>query len=270
MEYQKSFLIIGRVDVVNYKAFFDYVKNNKVWVGYNGVSTFMKPNGESQTFGNIIWHTNLDHSKRHEPLILWQHYYDDQGNPLPDSAEKYPKYDNYDAINVDRVANIPCDYVPCWFKCSYANRCEWAQSNGLEDVKAFCESLTTRERSESATESWASQVHTHSMSTQNNLESLDSPTMLSGMANLNVLQLSKEKQNIVEYLSKKCNGLIGAPSTFTMYVCPEQFEILGNSRYHDNQDFTDDINVINGKAKYMRVLIRRKQREEDQNGGKKE
>lgn len=50
--------------------------------------------------GNICWFTNLDHNKRHEELILYKKY-----NP-----EEYPKYDNYNAINVNKVADIPCDY----------------------------------------------------------------------------------------------------------------------------------------------------------------
>lgn len=68
--------------------------------------------------------TNLDIQKRHEKLILWQRYYDDDGNPLPDADERYPHYDNYAAINVDRVADIPVDYkgvmgVPITFMDKY-------------------------------------------------------------------------------------------------------------------------------------------------------
>ena len=71
-----------------------------------------------------MWYTNLDIQKRHEKLILWQRYYDDDGNPLPDAEERYPHYDNYDAINVDRVADIPVDYrgvmgVPITFMDKY-------------------------------------------------------------------------------------------------------------------------------------------------------
>ena len=50
--------------------------------------------------GNICWFTNLDHKKRHEELVLYKSY----------TPEEYPKYDNYDAINVDKTADIPCDY----------------------------------------------------------------------------------------------------------------------------------------------------------------
>ena len=57
-------------------------------------------------------------------MILWQRYYDNDGNPLPDAEERYPHYDNYDAINVDRVADIPVDYrgvmgVPITFMDKY-------------------------------------------------------------------------------------------------------------------------------------------------------
>ena len=91
------------------------LKNNEVWLGYNSVKEFMQPDGSIKKFGNKLWYTNLDIQKRHEKLILWQRYYDDDGNPLPDAEERYPRYDNYMAINVDKVADIPMDYKP-WIK----------------------------------------------------------------------------------------------------------------------------------------------------------
>lgn len=53
-----------------------------------------------RSMGNVCWFTNLDIQKRHENIILYKRY----------TPEEYPKYDNYDAINVDKVADIPCDY----------------------------------------------------------------------------------------------------------------------------------------------------------------
>ena len=50
-----------------------------------------------------MWFTNLDIAKRHEDLILYQTY---KGN-----EDDYPKYDNYDAINVDKTNEIPMDYA---------------------------------------------------------------------------------------------------------------------------------------------------------------
>lgn len=100
MEYNKKFLIIGSKNAITYKDFFPLLKENKVWIGYNSPSEFTTPNMTTQKFGNIGWYTNLDISKRHETIDLFKKY----------TPEEYPTYDNYDAINVDRVAYIPKDY----------------------------------------------------------------------------------------------------------------------------------------------------------------
>lgn len=111
MEYDKQFLIIGNKNAITYKEFFPLLKENKVWLGYTSPSTFRTPEGETKKLNGLTrWFTNLDIDKRHEELILWQRYYDDDGNPLPDVEERYPHYDNYNAIEVNKVANIPCDY----------------------------------------------------------------------------------------------------------------------------------------------------------------
>lgn len=100
MEHKKKFLIVGNKNAIAYKEFFPLLKNNEVWVGVNNIKEFNTPSGEVKKFGNIGWYTNLDVYKRHEKLILWKNY----------SPEEYPTYDNYNAINVDRIADIPCDY----------------------------------------------------------------------------------------------------------------------------------------------------------------
>lgn len=102
IEYNKKFLIIGSYNAVTYKEVFPLIRNNKIWLGYHPVKEFMTPNGNMQKFGNVIWYTNLPHKKRNEELILVKRY---KGN-----EEKYPKYDNYDAIEVSKVVNIPRDY----------------------------------------------------------------------------------------------------------------------------------------------------------------
>lgn len=114
MEYDKKFLIIGNKNAITYKEFFPLLKDNKVWIGYNSVKEFKQPDGSVKKFGNIGWYTNLDIDKRHEDITLWKTY----------NEKEYPKYDNYDAINVDKVANIPLDYngvlgVPITFLDSY-------------------------------------------------------------------------------------------------------------------------------------------------------
>ena len=114
MEYGKKFIIIGSKNAITYKEFFPLLKDNKVWIGYNNVNNFQQPDGSFKKFGNIGWFTNLDIKKRHENLILYKQY----------SLEEYPKYDNYDVINVNKVAEIPIDYdgvmgVPITFLDNY-------------------------------------------------------------------------------------------------------------------------------------------------------
>lgn len=100
MEHKKKFLIIGNKNAITYKKFFPLLKDNIVWLGYNAVHKFAQPDGSFKKFGNIGWFTNLDITKHHEKIIFWKKY-----NP-----EEYPKYDNYEAIEVSKIADIPVDY----------------------------------------------------------------------------------------------------------------------------------------------------------------
>ncbi len=114
MEHEKKFLIIGNKNAITYKEFFPLLKDDEVWIGCTNVKEFLQPDGSIKKFGNIGWFTNLDVAKRHEKLILWKNY----------TPEEYPKYDNYDAINVNKVSEIPCDYdgvmgVPVTFMDKY-------------------------------------------------------------------------------------------------------------------------------------------------------
>ena len=100
MEYGKKFLIIGSMNAITYKEIFPYIKNNELWLGMNWVKDFVQPNGEVKKFGNICWYTNIGHARRNTELDLYKKY----------SADEYPKYDNYDAIEVSKVSEIPMDY----------------------------------------------------------------------------------------------------------------------------------------------------------------
>ena len=118
MKYEKKFLIIGNVNAVSYKETFQLIKDNKLWLGasiHSGDREFGVPNDyplnaagcRQDEKGNkfirvkgVRWFTNLDYKERHEDLILYKSY----------NSENYPKYDNYDAINVDKTAEIPMDY----------------------------------------------------------------------------------------------------------------------------------------------------------------
>ena len=116
MEYKKQFIIIGNQNALTYKEIFPLLKDTDIWLGNNNpapklfyVPTFLEErknikkdeNGDLvASFGNICWFTNLDFKKRHEDLNLIKKY----------NEEDYPKYDNYNAIEVSRVKDIPYDY----------------------------------------------------------------------------------------------------------------------------------------------------------------
>jgi hypothetical protein len=193
IEYEKKFIIIGNKNAITYKEIFRLIKENKLWVGYTPMGVDMlfdvpddfakkviaeKKEGSSYRIvdgvvkgrSQAIWFTNFDIKKRHEEIVLYKHY----------SPKEFPKYDNYDAIEVSKVSEIPQDYA----------------------------------------------------------------------------------------------GVMGVPITFLDKYNPDQFEILGlaNDKRDDNEIFIkgtpcylDDQHksfvgmVLNGKATYARILIRRKQ-----------
>lgn len=100
IEYDKQFLIIGNYNSITYKEVFNHFKNNKIWIGYSPRNMkFITPDDNLKSV-NAAWFTNLDVKKRHEELILYETY-----NP-----KNYPKYVNYDAIEVSRTNKIPQDY----------------------------------------------------------------------------------------------------------------------------------------------------------------
>lgn len=118
MECDKKFVVLGNMNAVTYKEVFPLFKDDKIWYGpsiSSGDREFGVPphypltaaTNRVDEHGNkfirvkgVRWFTNLDHKKRHEELILWKRY----------SSEEYPHYDNYDAINVNKVAEIPMDW----------------------------------------------------------------------------------------------------------------------------------------------------------------
>ena len=124
VKYDKKFLIIGNMNAITYKEIFPFIKENKLWSGCKSLNTDMyfhlnkeyqeevvkeKKEGSAWKMvddevmgrlGNAMWFTNMSHSKRNQPLDLYKKY-----NP-----KDYPKYDNYDAINVNKTSDIPMDY----------------------------------------------------------------------------------------------------------------------------------------------------------------
>jgi hypothetical protein len=114
VEHDKKFIIIGHQNAITYKETFKLIKDNKLWLGHGfrgGAAHFINKHYENYAtatdkkegmirVSGVVWFTNLEHKKRHEELLLYKKY----------TPEEYPKYDNYDAINVDKVKEIPLDW----------------------------------------------------------------------------------------------------------------------------------------------------------------
>ncbi|MBU0682914.1 MAG: adenine-specific methyltransferase EcoRI family protein, partial [Candidatus Omnitrophica bacterium] len=120
VKYDKKFLIIGNINAITYKEIFKLIKENKAWLGINlgrGISGFIVPE-HYELYGtearidnsgnrivspnNCLWLTNLDTSKRYEDIALTKRYFENEA--------EYPKYDNYDGININKTQDIPLDF----------------------------------------------------------------------------------------------------------------------------------------------------------------
>lgn len=160
IEYGKKFLIVGNQNAITYKEIFPLIKSNRIWLGCTGgnmvftVPTSYEPKAtryweaggvKYRSMGNTYWFTNLDHKRRHEELILYKKY----------TPEEYPQYDNYNAINVDKVADIPCDYdsvmgVPITFLHKYNPSqfeivgCTESEGRGLSNGVFDSQSIVTQ------------------------------------------------------------------------------------------------------------------------------
>lgn len=114
IEHDKKFIIVGHQNSITYKEIFKLIKENKIWLGYGfnrNMAHFINKHyvdyasdtdhkdGMIRVSG-IVWFTNMETKKRHEDLILYKSY----------NENDYPKYENYDAINVDKTKDIPMNY----------------------------------------------------------------------------------------------------------------------------------------------------------------
>lgn len=114
MQHNKKFVVIGNQNAITYKEIFSFIMKNQLWLGStspkefvvpaeiaNRNNTYVREDGATiAKFGNVCWFTNLDLKKRHEEMILINYY----------NTDKYYHFDNYDAINVDKISDIPQDY----------------------------------------------------------------------------------------------------------------------------------------------------------------
>ncbi len=239
IEHNKKFLIIGSQNAITYKEIFPLLKDNKMWLGNNHVKEFRKPDGTIQKFGNICWFTNLDIKKRHEPLKLTKHY----------TPEEYPRYDNYNAINVNKIADIPCDYnkyigVPITFIDKYCpEQFEIIGHTHYSDTSLQVEELRLDEN------------HRHR-------------GYIDGQEKYaRILIKLKDSDNL-------CNGIIGVPITYIDKHNPDEFEIIGVSEECGvglscgikDEDNTTKHPLVEGKKKYARIFIKPKEDTEICNG----
>lgn len=121
IKYKKKFIILGNMNAITYREIFPLIRDNELWMGYgfnksiiyktpypnllDANRKFVISKGKNPDEGYvkvpaICWFTNLETEHRHEKLILYKKY----------SEIEYPKYDNYNAINVNKVLDIPDDY----------------------------------------------------------------------------------------------------------------------------------------------------------------
>ena len=128
IEYNKKFVVVGHQNAITYKEIFPLIKENKLWLGYGfkgGAGHFINEHYEDYAtatdrkegmirVSGVHWFTNLEINKRHEDLILYKNF----------TPEEFPKYDNYNAIEVSKTKDIPMDYdgaigVPITFMDKY-------------------------------------------------------------------------------------------------------------------------------------------------------
>ena len=297
VQYDKKFLIIAHQNAITYKEIFPLIKDNKLWLGFGfkgGAAHFHSPYQDVATASDhregmirvsgVVWFTNLDIKKRHEELVLYKKY----------TPEEYPKYDNYDAINVDKTADIPYDYVadmgvPITFLDKYNPEqfeiVQFRKGNDGKDLNYFEGEEKRREEkrreekrreekshallpdhhpAESVTESWAYQSPSSTNTTPISLKSLE----------MNIRSISKEAEaismgnecTVVSSSGGKCNGIMGVPITFLDKYNPDQFEIMGATESEGkgfSQGLWDETSgvaqpLVNGNRLYKRIFIRRK------------
>ena len=260
VKYEKHFLIIGNVNAITYKEVFPLIMQNKLWLGasiHSGDREFRVPdsyplkasgyrideNGVKYIrVKGVRWFTNIDYAVRHEKLVLYKQYHGHE--------DEYPKYDNYDAINVDKTSEIPCDYfadigVPITYLDKHnpdqfeivAADYDVAQPVDLENGKHGTGRFYLSEMNHTSTD-----------------RPTDRPT--------------DRNADYTAALSfaERCNGIIGVPITFLDRYCPDQFELVGatesegkgfsNGLWNDTSGVAQP--VIRGERKYKRLFIRYK------------
>lgn len=241
VEYEKKFLIIWNDNCRTYKEIFALIKENKFWCWYTHVKEFVKPDWTKQQFWNVSWYTNLDLEKRNESLILYKTY---KGN-----EKDYPKYDNYDAIEVSKVADIPIDYdgvmgVPITFLDKYnPKQFEIVKFRKWDDEKDLIYTPIERERETSST------VFQDSDSSSSELIDMSKETQ----CQIRECTLV-EKKSMQEWWLRDFE-IIWQASWNTRASAPK--EVLEQLKYEQHKEDRWGCALVDWIRKYNRVLIKR-------------
>jgi hypothetical protein len=208
---KKDFIVLCSMSAVTYKNVFKAIKDNSIKIGANcsKSTSFVRPD-LTLKYVNITWLTTLNHSYKREFLKLTKSYYE---NP-----SDYPKYDNYDAINVNKVKDIPYDY----FECIGAPITFLAKYNP----------------------------------DQFEILGIANSARYIGLPCLTIINAKKLYNRIIikhKTTIKICRGVIGAPITFLDKYIPDQFEIIKFLKCNDEKDLG-----IEGKTPYFRIIIKHK------------
>ncbi len=249
----KFFCMIGNMNAITYKEVFPLIQHNKAWLGngfshgnayfgipQDAVAEYADGVYDSKTklvkFRNCCWFTNLDHGRRHQPLSLMTMADNLKYSKHKEIRERgYPKYDNYDAIEVSYTDAIPSDYkagmgVPISFLYKYCpEQFEIEKFRKGDDDKDLTYTISDNSGTERERERERGALCAESLRTSESSS------------------------------GAKCNGIMGVPISFLDKFCPEQFEVLGianSARWIGNFPC---LTLINGRKVYNRILIRFKE-----------
>lgn len=246
--YQKNFLIIGNVNAITYKEIFPLIKDNRLWLGasiHSGDRKFYVPddyplhaagcgidkNGRKYIrVKGVRWFTNLDYAARHDKLVLYKKYY---GN-----EDEYPHYANYDAINVNKVADIPCDYFeeigvpityldkhnPEQFEIIGASRWMGKPMSEIAPKGSYVAGGVRFYLPEDCSQSIKVE------------RERERETVRQAALSLSLRQNCYQTQSTDDSMTDsslrgRCRGIMGVPITFLDKYNPDQFEIIGCADY---------------------------------------
>lgn len=269
------------MNAITYKEIFPIIRENRLWTGfcpYTGSRWFYVSETDDAAIiakykhakrdsdgrwivpQKAIWYTNLDHKKRHQPLDL-------RGNYYHGSESQFPKYDNYDAIEVSKVAEIPCDYFEAFLIPTTALAS--LDSDKVKVVNAQAELDAVLAAGEGSGQYIVRQYENHAEVLTAGHSKEDTAAFL-------------HTQGIEEADMRYQSGVMGVPITFLDKYCPEQFEIVAFRKGDDGKDivFTrerESLTVlsypcatsipgviknaegkIGGRITYARITVRRK------------